>query len=50
MVVQRRAIRSDEGGEGLTEKTRLLKPRVEAARRLLVSLMTEMHDSQLSRK
>ena len=42
VVAQRRAMRSDEDGEELTEKTRLLKSHV-------VSRMTEMHDSQLSR-
>ena len=40
VVIQRR---SGEDGEGRTEKTRLLKSHV-------VSLITEMHDSQLSRE
>ena len=43
VAIQRRAVRSDEDGEGRTEKTRLLKSHV-------VSLITEMHDSQLSRE
>ena len=43
VAIQRRAVRPDEDGEERTEKTRLLKSHV-------VSLITEMHDSQLSRE